>query len=61
MILSIEECRFATALNLNMDYYYIKVDADAQKLGITVFPWGEYKHKRLSKCHVKTHPRYGIL
>jgi hypothetical protein len=40
---------FSSALDLNMGYYYIKLDADAQKLCTIVFPWimGNYKYKRL--------------
>jgi hypothetical protein len=40
---------FASALDLNMGYYHIKLDADAQKLCTIVFPWhiGKYKYKRL--------------
>jgi hypothetical protein len=44
------ECfTFASALDLNMGYYHIKLDADAQKLVTIVFPWhmGKYKYKRL--------------
>jgi hypothetical protein len=39
----------ASSLDLNMDYYHIKVDSDAQKLCTIVFPWhtGKYKYKRL--------------
>jgi hypothetical protein len=32
---------FASELELNMGYYHIKVDADAQKLCKIVFPWGK--------------------
>jgi hypothetical protein len=42
---------FASALDLNMGYYHIKLDddTDAQKLRTIVFPWqmGKYKYKRL--------------
>jgi hypothetical protein len=42
---------FASALDLNMGYYHIKLDADAdnQKLCTILFPWnmGKYKYKRL--------------
>jgi hypothetical protein len=40
---------FASALDVNMGYYHIKLDADAQKLCTIVFPWntGKYKYKRL--------------
>jgi hypothetical protein len=52
MISSVEAFTFASALDLNMGYYHIKLDddADAQKLCTIVFPWliGNYKYKRLS-------------
>jgi hypothetical protein len=40
---------FASELDLNMGYYHIKLDADAQKLCTIVFPshTGKYKYKRL--------------
>jgi hypothetical protein len=51
MIRSMEGFSFASALDLNMGYYHIKLDADAdaQKLCTIVFPWhmGKYKYKRL--------------
>jgi hypothetical protein len=49
MISSMEGFTFASALDLNMGYYHIKLDADAQKLCTIVFPWymGKYKYKRL--------------
>jgi hypothetical protein len=39
----------ASALDLNMGYYHIIPDSDAQKLCTIVFPWhmGKYKYKRL--------------
>jgi hypothetical protein len=52
MIRSMEEFTFASAaLDLNIGYYHIKLDydADAQKLCTIVFPWhmGKYKYKRI--------------
>jgi hypothetical protein len=49
MIRSMEGFSFASALNLNMGYYCIKLDADSQTLCTIVFPWiiGKYKYKRL--------------
>jgi dihydroorotate dehydrogenase len=49
MIRSMEGFTFASASDLNMGYYHIKLDADAQKLCTIVFPWyeGKYKYKRL--------------
>jgi hypothetical protein len=40
---------FASALDLNMGYYHIKLDADDQNLCTIVFPWhmGKYKYKYL--------------
>jgi hypothetical protein len=39
MILSMERFTFASASDLNMGYYDIKLDADAQKLYTIVFLW----------------------
>jgi hypothetical protein len=39
MIRSMEGITFASALDLKMGYYHIKLDADAQKLCTIVFPW----------------------
>jgi dihydroorotate dehydrogenase len=49
MISSMEGFTFASALDLNMGYYHIKLDADSQKLCTIVFSWnmGKYKYKRL--------------
>jgi hypothetical protein len=38
MILSIEGFTFALALDSNMGYYHIKVDADAQNICTIVIP-----------------------
>jgi hypothetical protein len=38
MIRSMEVFTFASALDLNMGYYHIKLDADAQNLCTIVFP-----------------------
>jgi hypothetical protein len=50
MIPSMKVFTFASALELNMGYYHIKLDADAQNLCTIVFPWymRKYKYKRLS-------------
>jgi hypothetical protein len=47
MIRSMEGFTFASALDLNMGYYHIKLDADAQKLSTIVFSCGKYIYKRL--------------
>jgi hypothetical protein len=33
---------FATALDLNMGYYHIRLDPDSQKICTIIFPWGKY-------------------
>jgi hypothetical protein len=49
MIRSMEGYIFASALDLNMGYYHIKLDDDddAQMIYTIVLPWGKYKYKRL--------------
>jgi hypothetical protein len=49
MIRSMEGFTFASALHLNMGYYHINLDADAQKLFTIVFAcnMGKYNYKRL--------------
>jgi hypothetical protein len=39
MILSMGGFTFASSLELNMGYYHIKLDADAQNLCTIVFQW----------------------
>jgi hypothetical protein len=39
MIRSMKGFTFASSLDLNMGYYHIKLDADAQELCTIVFPW----------------------
>jgi hypothetical protein len=38
---------FATALDLNMGYYTIRLDPDASKICTVIFPWGKYSYERL--------------
>jgi hypothetical protein len=38
---------FATALDLNMGYYAIRLDPDASKICTIIFPWGKYSYKQL--------------
>jgi hypothetical protein len=49
-----EEFTFASALELSMGYYHIKLDADDKNLCAIVFPWimGKYKYK-LSSMGIK--------
>ena len=43
----IEGFTFATAIYLNMGYYTIRLDPDAQKICTILFPWGKYSYLRL--------------
>jgi hypothetical protein len=49
MIRSMEEFTFASALDLNMGYYHIKLDAECScsKAMYHCIPMGKYKYKRL--------------
>ncbi len=47
MLQELEEFTFATALDLNMGYYTIRLDPDASKICTIIFPWGEYSYKQL--------------
>jgi hypothetical protein len=41
----LEGFTFASALDLNMGYYPIRLDPDASKICTIIFPWGEYSYK----------------
>jgi hypothetical protein len=43
----LEGFTFATALDLNMGYYTIRLDPDASKICTIIFPWEKYSYKRL--------------
>jgi hypothetical protein len=43
----IEGFSYATALDLNMGYYTIRLDPDESKICTVIFPWGKYSYKRL--------------
>ncbi len=43
----IEVFSYATALDLNMGYYTIRLDPDASKICTIIFPWGKYSYKQL--------------
>ena len=38
---------YATALDLNMGYYTIRLDPDSQKICTIILPWGKYSYMRL--------------
>jgi hypothetical protein len=43
----LEGFSYATAIDLNMGYYTIRLDPDASKICTIIFPWGKYSYKRL--------------
>jgi hypothetical protein len=43
----IEGFSFASALDLYMGYYTIRLDPDASKICTIIFPWAKYSYKRL--------------
>jgi len=47
MLLNLEGFQYATALDLNMGYYHVKLDADSRKLCTIVLPFGKFEYQRL--------------
>ncbi len=43
----LEGFTYATALDLNMGYYTIRLDPTASKMCTIIFSWGKYSYKRL--------------
>ncbi len=43
----LEGFSIATALDLNIVYYTIRLDPDATKICTITFPWGKYSYKQL--------------
>jgi hypothetical protein len=43
----LEGFTYATALNLNMGYYTIRLDPMASEMCTIIFPWGKYSYLRL--------------
>ena len=43
----LEGFTYATALDLNMGYYTIRLDPDASKICTIILPWGKYSYLRL--------------
>ena len=44
MLQDMEGFTFATSLDLNMGYYTIRLDPDAQKICTIVLLWGKYSY-----------------
>ena len=47
MLLNLEGFQHATALDLNMGYYHIKLDSDSRKLCTIILPFGKFEYQRL--------------
>jgi hypothetical protein len=47
MLQELEKFSYATSLDLNMVYYTIKLNYDAQKVCTIVTPFGKYQYFRL--------------
>jgi hypothetical protein len=47
MLQELEKFAYATSLDLNMGYYTIKLDSDAQKMCTIVTLFGKYQYLRL--------------
>ncbi len=47
VVQEIEGFSYATALDLKLGYYTIRMDPDASKICNIIFPWGKYSYKRL--------------
>ena len=47
MLQDMEGFTFATSLDLNMGYYTIRLDPDAQKICAIVLQWGKYSYMHL--------------
>jgi hypothetical protein len=47
IIQKLEGFTYATAHDLNMGYYTIRLDPATSKMCTIIFPWGKYSYKRL--------------
>jgi hypothetical protein len=47
MLQELEGFTYATALDLNMGYYTIRLEPMAPKMCTIIFPWGKYSYLRL--------------
>ena len=47
MLLKLEGFKYATSLDLNMGYYYIRLSKNSSNLCTIVLPWEKYHYKRL--------------
>ena len=47
MLLKLDCFKYATSLDLNMEYYHIRISKNASNLCMIIIPWEEYRSKRL--------------
>ena len=47
MLLKMTGVQYASALDLNMGYYHIKLDPTSRRLCTIVLPWGKYEYLSL--------------
>ena len=47
MMLNLEGFQYATALDLNMGYYHVRLDPDSRKLCTIILPFGKFEYQRL--------------
>ena len=48
IILKLEVFQYAMSLNLNIEYYNIRLTEEASNLCMIILPWGKYHYKCLS-------------
>jgi transposase InsO family protein len=47
LLQKLEGFSYATAIDLSMGYYHVKLDEESSRLCTTVLPWGKYQYLRL--------------
>ncbi len=47
MLQELEGFTYATALDLNMGYYTIRLDPRVVEMSTIIFPWGKYSYQRI--------------
>jgi len=47
ILLQLQGFQYASSIDLNMGYYHIKLDLQAQTLCTIILPWGKYQYMRL--------------
>ena len=47
MLLKLEGFHYDNSLDLNMEYFHIRLTEDTSNLCTIILPWGKYRYKRL--------------